>query len=76
MKGQRNNQRSNTLSNNNGNININNNEINNIGTNVYNNGRNLENKDEVSFFFFFICANCIEKELQKDAQNYDKKIKI
>ena len=76
MKEQRNSQRSNTLSNNNGNINSNNNEINSIGTNIYNNGRNLENEDEISFCDHVICANCIEKELQKDAQNYDKKIKI
>ena len=73
MKEQRNSQRSNTLSNNNGNINSNNNEINSIGTNIYNNGRNLENEDEISFCDHVICANCIEKELQKDAQNYDKK---
>ena len=69
-KEQRESARSHTMSNEN--------EINSIGNNNINsNNNNFESDDneEISYYDHIICANCIEKELQKDAQNYENRRK-
>ena len=54
------------------------NEINSIGnnnSNTNNNNFDYDDNEEISYCDHIICAICVEKELQKDAQNYENRKK-
>jgi hypothetical protein len=56
---------------------IQNSQFNSNNNNINSNNNNFESDDneEISYYDHIICANCIEKELQKDAQNYENRRK-